>query len=198
MGSSKETLGPKHAGETMNVSCLLTNLTSSDLAAWAQAIVGATAIVVGACCVVWQARRARLQGYEREATELYGLARLLIHLRDTAEEARLERREVQRWPTCHPAEPATRFSELAEALFRMPLGVVYGDAALEALLKTRIVASKIRPLLGPEPELSVNTDLQAMFESCIGILDQQIEILLREANDLLKGKRKACSVERGG
>ena len=179
----------------MNNLCLFTNLTSSDIAAWSQAVVGSIAIVVGAYFVVWQVRRSRLQEYEREASELLGLARLLIHLRDGAVEARLEKRKLKRWPHGHPAEPATRFLELAEAIFRVPLENVHGDAALEALLNTRRVAKEIQPLVGPEPELNVNPDFQSTYEAYIKIIDQQIEVLRKEAKALLQGKRTIYSEE---
>lgn len=44
----------------MNQLCLLTNLNSSDIAAWAQAIVSSIAIIAGASVVFWQTRLARL------------------------------------------------------------------------------------------------------------------------------------------
>ena len=100
----------------MNELCVLTNLSSSDVAAWAQATVGAFAIVVGAGAVFWQVRRSRMELSEREARAHDGLARLLIHLKDCAVEARAEKRKTERWPAGHPAEPSSRFKELAEAI----------------------------------------------------------------------------------
>lgn len=179
----------------MNELCLLTNLTSSDVAAWVQAAVGSIAIAVGAYFVVWQVRRGRLHECEREANELNGLARLLVHLRDNAVEARLEKRKLERWPHGHPAEPSTRFIELAEAVLRMPLENVRGDAAFEALLNARRVAREIQPLVGPEPELDVAPNFQATFETYTKILDQQIEVLRKEARSLLKGQRTIYTVE---
>ena len=179
----------------MNNLCLLTNLTSADVAAWAQAVVGSIAIVVGAYFVVWQVRRGRLQECEREATELLGLARLLVHLREGAVEARLEKRKLKRWPYGHPAEPATRFLELAEAILRVPLENVHGDAAFEALLNARRVAKEIQPLVGPEPELDFNPNFQSTYEAYVKIIDQQIEVLHKEAQALLQGKRTIYSVE---
>lgn len=179
----------------MNNLCLLTNLSSADVAAWAQAVVGSIAIVVGAYFVVWQVRRGRLQECEREATELLGLARLLVHLRDGAIEARLEKRKLERWPFGHPAEPATRFFELVEAILRVSFENVHGDAAFEALLNARRVAKEIRPLVGPEPELDVNPYFQSTFEEYVKLIDQQIEVLRKEAQALLQGKRTIYSVE---
>ena len=179
----------------MNNLCLLTNLISADVAAWAQAVVGSIAIVVGACFVVWQVRRGRLQECEREAVGLNGLARLLVHLRDGTVEARLEKRKLERWPHGHPAEPSTRFMELAEAVLRMPLENVHGDAAFEALLNARRVAREIQPLVGPEPELDINPDFQATFEAYVQILNQQIEVLRKEAQGLLKGQRTIYNIE---
>ena len=75
----------------MNELCVLTNLSSSDVAAWAQATVGAIAIVVGAGAVFWQVRRNRMDLSEREARAHDGLARLLIHLKDCAVESRAEK-----------------------------------------------------------------------------------------------------------
>lgn len=179
----------------MNNLCLLTNLTSADIAAWAQAVVGSIAIVVGAYFVVWQVRRGRLQECEREANELLGLARLLVHLREGAVEARIEKRKLERWPHGHPSEPATRFLELAEAILRVPLENVHGDAAFEALLNARRVAKEIQPLVGPEPELDINPNFQSTYEAYIKIIDQQIEVLRKEAQALLQGKRTIYSVE---
>lgn len=179
----------------MNNLCLLTNLTSSDLAAWAQAVVGTVAIVVGAYFVVWQARRARLQACEQEASGLLGLARLLIHFRQAAVEARLEKRKLERWPRGHPAEPACRFAELADAVLRMPLEKAHGDAALEALLNTRRVAKEIHPLVDEAPELEVNQNFQVTFEGYMTVIDQQIDVLRKEADALLRGKRTVYTVK---
>lgn len=97
----------------VNNLCLLTNLTSSDVAAWAQAFVGSAAILAGAYSVWWQVRRGRMELLEREAFALDGLARLLVHLKDYAVEARLEKRKLERWPPGHPAEPHIRYAQLA-------------------------------------------------------------------------------------
>lgn len=121
----------------MNQLCLSTNLNSSDIAAWAQAIVSSIALIVGACVVIWQTRRARLELCEREARAHDGLARLLIHLRESAQEARMERRKLERWPPGHPAEPSTRFNELANALHQFSLDSIHGEVPLNALLTAR-------------------------------------------------------------
>ena len=60
----------------MNQLCFLTDLTGSDVAAWAQAVVGMLAIIAGAIAVHWQIRRGRLELAEREARAYDGLARL--------------------------------------------------------------------------------------------------------------------------
>ncbi|MDB5956441.1 hypothetical protein, partial [Ramlibacter sp.] len=60
----------------MNNLCLLTNMTSSEIAAWAQATVGTVAIVVGAIVVRWQVKRGRKDLLLAEARRLDGLARL--------------------------------------------------------------------------------------------------------------------------
>ena len=172
----------------MNQLCFLTNLTSSDIAAWAQAIVSSIAIIVGALAVFWQARRARLEQSEREARVLDGLAHLLIHLKDCAHEARTERKKFHRLPIGHPTEPSTRFQELAEAIHRFPLEVAQGEVPLEALLNARRVAKEMLPVVGPEPELDVNQDFERIFHEYTTILEQQIRLLRVEAQRLMKGK----------
>lgn len=173
----------------MNNLCFITDLTSSDIAAWAQAVVGSVAIVVGAFFAVWQVCRSRREACEREASQLYGLARLLVHLRDIATEARLEKQKIERWSHGHPAEPSTRFTELASAVHALPLESVHGEVAFEALLNARRAAREIEPLVGPAPELTVNEDFRAVFEAYMGILDQQIELLRAEGARLLRGQR---------
>lgn len=173
----------------MSQLCFLTNLTSSDVAAWAQAVVSAIAIIVGACAVNWQTRRARLEQCEREARVLNGLVRLLTHLKDSAQDARAERKKFHRWPIGHPAEPSTRFQELAEAIRRFPLEAAQGEVPLEALLNARRVAKEIQFAVGPEPELDVNPDFEHIFHEYTAILDQQILLLQVEAQRLMKGER---------
>lgn len=175
----------------MNQLCFLTNLTSSDIAAWAQAAVGTIAIISGAVAVNWQARRARLEQCEREARALNGLVRLLTHLKNCAQEARAERKKLHRWPIGHPAEPSTRFQELAEAIQRFPLEAAQGEIPLEALLNARRVAKEIQLVVGSEPELDVNPDFEGIFHEYISILEQQIQLLRVEAQRLMKGER-AC------
>jgi hypothetical protein len=190
-------LGSSEVSSVNNL-CLLTNLSSSDFAAWAQAVVSSLAIVVGAYFVVWQVKRGRMELLEREARTLDGLARLLVHLRDHALEARLEKRELQRWPPGHPGEPNTRYAELAQAVTQYPLDIVEGDVAFEAILNARRVAREIGPLVSPEPELDVNPDFQAPFEMYMSILNDQIGLLRGEAQRLLKGKRTRYTVEAAG
>jgi len=140
----------------MNQLCLSTNLSSWDIAAWAQAIVSSIALIVGACVVIWQTRRARLELCEREARAHDGLARLLIHLKESAQEARAERRKLERWPPGHPAEPSSRFNELANALHQFSLDSIHGEVPLNALLTARRAARELAPIVGPDPELEVN------------------------------------------
>ena len=173
----------------MNELCLLTNLSSSDLAAWAQATVGAITIVVGAGAVFWQVKRNRMELSEREARSHDGLARLLIHLKDCAIEARAEKRKVERWPPGHPAEPSSRFKELAEAIQRYPLEAIHAELPFEALLNARRAVREIWPLVSPEPELDVNPNFEQTFRGYVGLLEQQILLLRAEAQRLLKGER---------
>lgn len=173
----------------MHQLCLFTNLASSDVAAWAQAVVGAIAIVAGAFTVNWQTRRARMELCEREARALEGVARLLVHLKDTAIQARNERKKTERWPPGHPAEPSTRFAELAEAVRAFPLEVALGEVSFEALLTARRASREIAPLVGPEPELDVNPSFEAVFNDWVGILEQQIQKLRDEAQRRMKGEK---------
>ena len=173
----------------MNQLCLLTNLTSSEAASWAQAFVSSVAITVGAWVVIWQTRRTRLEQTEREARVLDGLAHLLFHLIDVAHEARAEKKKMERLPVGHPAEPSTRFQELSEAIHRFPLEAAQGKVPLEALLEARLVAKGLLPLVGPEPELDVNPDLERTFQEYVAILQQQILQLQDKARYLMKGER---------
>lgn len=173
----------------MNQLCLLTNLTSSDCAAWAQAFVGSIAIIVGAVVVIWQTRRAHLEQSEREARVLDGLARLLVHLKECAQESRAERKKLERWPSGHPAEPSTRFHELAEAIYRFPLETAQGEVPLNALLNARRAAKEMLSLVGHEPELDENPNYERTFNEYVAILDQQILLLRGEAKRLMKGER---------
>ena len=169
--------------------CVLTNLSSSDVAAWAQATVGAVAMMVGASAVFWQVRRNRMEVSEREARAHDGLARLLIHLKDCAIEARAEKRKLKRWPIGHPAEPSSRFKELADAIRRYPLEAIHAELPFEALLNARRAAIEIWPLVGPEVELDLNENFERTFQAYIGLLEQQILLLRAEAQRLLKGER---------
>lgn len=173
----------------MNELCLLTNLSSSDMAAWAQAAVGAIAIVVGAFAVYWQVRRGRMELSEREARAHDGFARLLIHLKDAAIEARAEKRKIARWPPGHPAEPSSRFRELAEAIERYPLESIQAEVPFEALLNARRASKEIWPLVNPEPELDINPDFERTFREYVDLLEQQILLLRGEAQCLLRGER---------
>jgi len=179
----------------VNDLCLLTNLSSSDVAAWAQAVVSSVAILAGAYSVWWQVKRGRMELLEREAFALDGLARLLVHLRDYAIDARLEKRKLHRWPPGHPAEPHTRYAQLARAVAQYPLEAIGADIAFEAILNAQRVAWEIDPLVNPEPELDVNPNFQTTFEAYMKILDVQIEHLRGEAQRLLKGQRTRFTVE---
>jgi hypothetical protein len=172
----------------MNELCVTTNLSSSDMATWAQAVVSSIAIVVGAIVVFWQTCRARLDQSEREARVLEGIAHLLIHLRDCAGEARAERKKIHRCPAGHPEEPSTRFIEIADALQGYPLEAAPGEISVEAILNARRVAKALQPIVGPQTELDVNPDFEKAFHDYAQILDQQIVLLRTEANHLFKGK----------
>lgn len=173
----------------MNQLCLFTNLSSSDLAAWAQAIVGSAAIMAGAVAVQWQVRRGRLELSEREARAHDGLATLLIHLKNAAIESRAEKRKLERWPPGHPVDPSSRFRELADAIQRYPLESITAEVPFEAILTAKRISREIEPLVGPEPELDVNPELEGVFQDYVRVLEQSILLLRVEARRLLKGER---------
>ena len=173
----------------MNELCFITNLSSSDAASWAQATVGAIAIVAGGAAVVWQVKRNRMELSEREARLHDGLARLLIHLKDSAIDSRAEKRKIERWPPGHPAEPSSQFKELADAIQRYPLEAIHAELPFEALLNARRAAREMWPLVSPEPELDVNQNFENTFQHYIGLLEQQILLLRAEAQRLIKGER---------
>jgi hypothetical protein len=172
----------------MNQLCLLTNLTSTDIAAWAQAIVSSVAIVAGASVVYWQTRRARLDQSEREARVLDGLALLIIHLKESAQAARAEKKKLERLPLEHPAEPSARFRQLIEAIHRFPLEAVHGAAPMDALLTSQRIGKELLPYVGPEPELDLVPEHEHWFNEYIRILDRQIHSLQKEAKLLMEGK----------
>lgn len=179
----------------MNNLCLLTNLTSSDVAAWAQAVVGSLAIVVGAVVVRWQVKRGREELLVREARRLDALARLLVHLRNAAEEARAEKRKLHRFPPGHPAEPHARFVEIAQAVATHPLENFEGEVAFEAMLNARRVAREAEFLVNPDPELDVNPNFQTTFEMYMKVLNDQIDHLRGEAGRLMKGLLTRYNIE---
>jgi hypothetical protein len=173
----------------MSEVCFLSNLSSSDYAAWAQAIVGTVAIAVGARVVALQATRARLDLSEREARSHDGLARLLVHLKDSALAAREEKRKMERFFPGHPAEPSALFQELADAINRYPLEAIQGEVPFEALLNARRVSREIALFISPEAELDFDPPHEAAFRECIGVLEQQILLLRVEAERLMSGQR---------
>ena len=170
----------------MNNLCLLTDLSSSDVAAWSQAIVSSLAIAVGAYVVRWQVRRQRRDLLTAEAQRMQGLARLLCHLRDAAQDARQEKRKLERFPPGHPAEPFSRYAEVARAVVGFSLENCNGEAAFEALLNARRIAREIEPLVNVDPELDLDPNFQNTFESYIKILDEQIGLLRTEAVGLVR------------
>lgn len=172
----------------MHELCFLSNLTSSEWAAWVQAIASALAIVAGAWYVRYQARRARLDACERDASALDGIARMLMHLRDVAVEARNAKREIERFPPNHPAEPSTRYAELAAVLRAFPMEAVLNEIAFEALLTARRVAREIEPLVTSEPELQVNERHQDLFNDYKKILEDQIKQVRDEARRRARGE----------
>jgi hypothetical protein len=173
----------------MNNLCLFTSLSSSAVAAWAQAIVGAIAMIVGALAVFHQVKRNRMELSERESRMHDGLARLLIHLKDCAIEARAEKKKVVRWPVGHPAEPSSRFKELAEAIRRYPLDAIHAELPFEALLNAQRAATEMWPLVDTEPELTIDQNFETVFQSYIALLEDQVLLLRAEAVRLLKGER---------
>ena len=72
----------------MSQLCFLTNLSSSDMAAWVQAVASSLAIIVGAGAVYWQTRRARLEQSEREARALDAIGTYTMLENDGFDEVR--------------------------------------------------------------------------------------------------------------
>jgi len=173
----------------MNQLCLLTNLSSSDIAAWSQAVVSSIAIIVGAFVVYWQTRRTRLDQSEREARALDGLALLLIHLKESAQAARAEKRKLERLPPKHPAEPSVRFHQLVEAIHQIPLEAVHGAVSMDALLTSRRIGKELLPYVGSEPELDLIRAHEQWFNGYIEVLNRQILSLQAEAKRLMNGQR---------
>lgn len=180
----------------MNKLCLLTNLSSSDIAAWAQAIVSSIAIIVGAIVVFWQTRRARLELSEREARKLDGLVYLLIHLKESALEARAEKKSLQRLPLGHPTEPSKRFQELADEIQRFPLEAALAPVQIDSLLTIRRVVKGMLPYVDSEPELDLNSDNERIFQEYAEVLDGRILLFQEEADRLMKGKQMRHAVPR--
>ena len=173
----------------MNELCLLTSMSSSDVASWAQACVGALAMLVGTGAVFWQVRRGRMELSERESRAHDGLARMLTHLKNCAAQARIEKRSVERLLVGNPAEPSAQFKELADAVHRYPLEAIHAEVPLEALLTARRVAREMWPLLEPTPEIDIDQDKERAFQRCVGVLEEQISLLRGEAKRLLNGER---------
>lgn len=172
----------------MNQLCFLTNLSSSDVAAWAQAIVSSVAIIVGAWVVSWQTHRTRLAQNEREAHTLAGLALLISHLKEAAHEARAEKKKLRLLPLGHPAEPSYRFQQLIEVIHRFPLETIHGAIPMDALLTSQRVGKELLPYVGPEPELDVNPANDQTFTKYIEVFDRQVAALEAEGRRLMSGK----------
>lgn len=172
----------------MNQLCFLTNLSSSDVAAWAQAVVSSVAIIVGALVVSWQTRRTRLEQNEREAHTLAGLALLINYLKEAACEARAEKKKLHRLPQNSPAEPSYRFQQLIEALHRFPLETIHGAIPMDALLTSQRIGRELLPYIGPEPELDVAPANDEPFMKYIEIFDRQVAAIEAEGMRLMSGK----------
>lgn len=136
----------------------------------------------------YQARRTRLDGCEREASALHGIARMLVHFRNAAIEARAEKRKIERWPAGHPAEPSTRYFELAEVVRKFPMEAVLNEVAFEALLQARRASREMELLVGPEAELDVNQQHGQVFANYLQIIDDQIKQVREEAERRKEGE----------
>lgn len=180
---------------SISAMCNFISLSSSEAAAWVQAIVSSLAIVVSAYVVVWQVRRGRFEQSEREARVLDGLAHLIAHLKQAAYDARSERRNLRRLPLGHPAEPSALFLDISETLRRFPLDTVPGAIPIEALLKSRRTATEMEPLVSPEPELDRSPENDRTFEAYVASLDQQILLLRKESEHLKRGNRGQYSAD---
>ena len=174
----------------MNELCFATNLSSSDIASWAQASVSALAIVAGTGAIFWQVRRARLELAEREARAHDGLARLLVHVKDSARDARQQKLlAMHTFKALTSGDPPEHFKTLAAALEGYPLDSIQSELPLEVLLNARAISRQLWPLVAMQDDLDLDGDSDARFHGHIGALESQISSLRDEASRLLRGER---------
>lgn len=173
----------------MNELCFLTNLTSSDVAAWAQAIVSSLAIVIGVLVVGWQTHQTRLEAGKREARSLDGLALLIAHAVRCAETTKDELYKSRTCPQAERWDPSKRFQSLVKDIERFPIESVQGEAPVEALLASRAAMDQLYLLIGPEPTLGQLPMDGLDFSECIETMNRQVDLLRAEARSLMKGMR---------
>ena len=173
----------------MNELCLFTKLTSSEIAAWAQATVAALAIFIGALVVVWQTRQTRIEAGEREARKLDGLA-LLINYAVRCSEKTIEELHVSRtYPQAERWDPSKKFQSIFKDIAQYPIDSAPGKVPVEALLASRAAMDQLYLLIGPEPTLGQQPMDGLVFSECIETMKKQIDLLQDEATNLRKGHK---------
>lgn len=168
----------------MNQLCLLTDLTSSEMAAWFQAIASFLSIVTGFLVVYCQNRNARQEQKKREARMLEGIALLLDHLKELARNAWTEKKKLERLPVGGPAEPSVLYQEFAEEIHHFPLEAAHGEIPIRALLEARRISNELLPFVNPGVMLDTDPDCERIFNEHIKKLDSQIRSLQKESKRL--------------
>lgn len=168
----------------MNQLCLLTGLTSSEMAAWTQAIASILTIVAGIWVMYRQMRYARREQNDREARMLEGIALLLSHLKELARNAWAEKKKLKRLPVGDSAEPGTIYQEFAKEIHHFPLEAAHGEIPIRALLIARRISNELQPFVNPGVMLDTDPDCERIFNEHIKKLDSQIRLLQKESKRL--------------
>lgn len=169
----------------MNQLCLLTDLTTSEMAAWFQAVASFLAIVSGFLVMTCQMRYARQEQNNREARMLEGIALLLSHLKELARNAWAEKKKLERLPVGDPAEPSTIYQEFAKEIHHFSLEAAHGEIPIRALLIARRISNELLPFVNPGVMLDTDPDCERIFNEHIKKLDSQVRLLQKESKRLI-------------